>query len=89
MVGNDGVLWWASSPGWLRGVRPDSDIRLLHEGTVWALASGRSHVHLQHLANFKPTVRPYDERMAAVWRGFSPADRVNDHTQLGHRVRPA
>lgn len=86
MLVDDSLLWWAS--GWLRGIRPDNDTRLLHRHRLGPHLQS-SHVSPQHLANFKPTVRPYDERMAAVWRGFSSAERVDDHTQLRHRVHPA
>lgn len=88
LVDDDGAVWWASNPGWLREIRPHGDIRLLHEGTVWALTPRQGQVTVQHLASFKPTVRPYDDRISAIWRGFSPADRWNDQTQLRHRVSP-
>ena len=89
LVDDDGAVWWASNPGWLRGIRPDGEVRLLHEGTIWALTPRRDQVTVQHLASFKPTVRPYDDRISAVWRGFSAADRCDDRTQLRHRVHPA
>ena len=84
LVDDDGAVWWASNPGWLRGIRPHGEIRLLHEGTVWALTPRQGKVTVQHLANFKPTVRPYDHRIGAVWRGFTLADRWDDQTQLRH-----
>lgn len=88
LLDGDGALWWASNPAWLRSIRPDADVRLLHEGTIWAVIPRRRHVSVHHLASFKPTTRPYDERVTAIWRGFSPADRSNDQSQLRHRVRP-
>ena len=91
IYGGDGALWWASNPAWLRRIKPDGDIRLLHEGSLWAATPRHGRVDLQHLAAFKPTVRAVDVRIAhyAVWRGFGDVDRTADRAALRHRTLPA
>ena len=90
VYGGDGALWWASNPAWLRRIVPDGDIRLLHEGSLWAATPRHGRVDLQHLAAFKPTVRAVDLRIApyAVWRGFGDVDRTADRAALRHRTLP-
>ncbi|MDN5802994.1 MAG: hypothetical protein L0H26_00145 [Microlunatus sp.] len=93
-VDQHGGLWWASNPAWLR-VMADQEhaglqmvVTLLPEGSLWAVTPHRRHVSCRLIAEFKPTVRPRDEAIAAiaVWRGFNREDTAHDQTLLRHRT---
>lgn len=102
---NDGRLWWASNPGWLRQLDAEQHIGIhrivmLTEGELWQarvrqdLRRGR-RVRMSRLSSFVPVVRVSDVRIAriAVWRGFSSRDAAHDKARLRHRIetraRPA
>lgn len=89
----DGGLWWASNPAWLRLLShaldlPFVSLQIVPEGTLLSGTPNASTVKLTEHGQFKPTVRPLDQRLAstAVWRGFDPADRHNDQARLFHRI---
>jgi glutamine---fructose-6-phosphate transaminase (isomerizing) len=75
-----GNVWWASNPQWLRTVERQTPVRfvrqlMLAEGTYAVIRAGRpACVVLSR--GFVPVARPQDRRaQAAVWRGFTAADR--------------
>jgi glutamine---fructose-6-phosphate transaminase (isomerizing) len=91
-----GNLFWASNPVWLRRAAHEVGARLPRPPAM--LTSGmlvqvvRSDAGVPDLAGwwqFKPTVRLRDLRIAdvAAWRGFARADRDRDRQALRHRVR--
>ena len=89
----DGGLWWASNPAWLRHLShlfdlPFASLRIVAEGTLLSATPQAFTVKLTEHAQFKPTVRVLDQRLAstAVWRGFGAADQRHDQTRQFHRT---
>lgn len=89
----DGGLWWASNPAWLRRLShlfdlPFASLRIVPEGTLLSAAPQASTVKLTEHGQFKPTVRPLDQRLTSttVWRGFGPADQRHDQARTFHRI---
>lgn len=89
----DGGLWWASNPTWLRRLSADFGLpfqwtELIAEGTLLSATPIANTVTLNRRADFKPTIRGFDERLTttAVWRGFTASDQHTDAALLHHRV---
>lgn len=89
----DGGLWWASNPAWLRRLShlfdlPFASLRTVAEGTLLSATPQASTVKLTEHAQFKPTIRVLDQRLAStsVWRGFGSADQHHDQARPFHRI---
>lgn len=89
----DGGLWWASNPAWLRHLSrafdlPFAYLQIVPEGTLLSATPYTGTVKLTEHGQFKPTVRPVDQRLihTAVWRGFGPVDQRADQAHLFHRI---
>lgn len=63
-------------------------MQIIPEGTLLSATPNASTAKLTEHGQFKPTVRPLNQRLAptAVWRGFDIADRHHDQARRFHRI---
>lgn len=89
----DGAVFWASNPDWLRRAGQHCGltwrhVTMLPEGTLVRVRAGSGAVTLAGQWSFQPLARRVDVRLAdlVVWRGFTRADRDADQGALRHVV---